>query len=125
VAKKPFIKWPTIDAFEAQPSTMLVQHARSDSPIPLSQYSSQPTHSLSEFALSHKLSGVQVQQRFGPPAQLADESDEWVVYRLTLHRELWLHFSLTDGDRLTTAEVIAPVEDGYSRQIVFPTESNP
>ncbi len=124
VAQKPFIKWPTFDAFQPQPSTLLTQHARGDSPIPLSQYADQPTHSLDEFPLSRHLSAAQLQKQFGPPAQLADYSDQWMVYRLTLHRELWLHFTQPDENRLTAAEVIAPIEDGYTRQIVFPVESN-
>lgn len=120
VVQKPFIATPKIfTKSPAQPSMFLQQHARSDSPIPLSQYSQQQVHSLASFDLRAGLSAEELQKRLGPPAQLADYSDPWIVYRLNHGRELWLHFSQPDNAHLLAADEIIPVEDGYTRKRVF------
>jgi hypothetical protein len=117
--KKPFIAVSNPFAWPAAPSVLLQQHARRDSPVPLSQYPKQPTHDLSEFHLSNTLSADDLQRRLGPPAQLADYDDVWFVYRLHDNRELWLHFAQPNNTRLLYADVIWHVEDGYSRDRVF------
>jgi len=119
VVQKPFIAISSRFARTAQPSVLLQQHARSDSPIPLSQYAKQEVHSLSAFDLRADLSADELQKRLGLPAQLADYSDPWFVYRLSRGRELWLHFSQPDNAHLLAADVIIPVEDGYTRERVF------
>jgi hypothetical protein len=126
VAKKPFIAtshWLGVGA-PAAPSVLLQQHARSDSPIPLSQYSNQPTHSLGSFDLRANLSAAELEKRIGLPAQLADYSSPWLVYRLAHGRELWLHFSQPDQTRLLAADEIIPVEDGYTRKSVFSIDNS-
>ena len=119
VVKKPFIAWRHPFAKVAQPSVLLQQHARSDSPIPLSEYANQGVHTLASFNLRADLSAAELQLKLGLPAQLADYSDPWFVYRLTGGKELWLHFSQPDNAKLTTADEIFPVEDGYTRKRVF------
>jgi hypothetical protein len=120
VVHKPFIALPNNPfSHPAQPTVLLVQHARSDSPIPLSQYSRQQVHSLDSFDLHAGLSADELQKRFGLPAQLADYSNPWFVYRLTGGRELWLNFSQPDNSQLVAADEIIPVEDGYTRKRVF------
>jgi hypothetical protein len=122
VVKKPFIakpQWLSFATKPATPSVLLQQHARTDSPIPLSQYSKQATHSLAAFDLRADLSATEVEKRVGMPAQLADYSDPWFVYRLAHGRELWLHFSQPDNARLLAADEIIPVEDGFTRKRVF------
>jgi hypothetical protein len=122
VVKKPFIAkphWLTFATKPATPSVLLQQHARTDSPIPLSEYSNQAVHSLASFNLRANLSAAEVQNNIGAPAQLADYSSPWFVYRLAHGRELWLHFSQPDNARLLAADEIIPVEDGYTRKSVF------
>jgi hypothetical protein len=116
---KPFIAVSNPFEWKPAPSVLLQQHARSDSPVPLSLYPKQPTHALEEFNLRSTLSADEVQKRLGPPAQLADYSSTWFVYRLHDNRELWLHFAQPDNTRLLYADVIWAVEDGYSRERVF------
>ena len=115
---KPFIAKPKF-AGEDQPSILLKVHARSDSPVPLDQYAKQKTYALSAFNLNTDLSAAQVQQKFGPPAQWADYSDLWIVYRLDGNRELWLHFAPPDNRGLLAADVVGSMEDGYTRDRVF------
>jgi hypothetical protein len=122
VVKKPFIakpKWLTFATKPATPSVLLQQHARTDSPIPLSEYSNQATHTLASFDLRANLSAAELEKRIGLPAQLADYSSPWLVYRLAHGRELWLHFSQPDQTRLLAADEIIPVEDGFTRKSVF------
>jgi hypothetical protein len=71
------------------------------------------------------LSAEKVQKDFGPPAQLADNEDPWFVYRLTLRRELWLHFVGPARDHLDAADVVRPAEDGYVRDRVFSAADSP
>jgi hypothetical protein len=120
---KPFIALPKLPAqvtAGAQPSTLLLEHATSDSPVPLSEYARQPVHSTEDFHLRSDLSAAEVKRRLGPPAQLAVNDDPWLVYRLSLNRELWLHFSSPDQDHLLAADIIRSAEDGYVREPVFP-----
>lgn len=123
VAHKPFIAAPQIIARElhpaAKPTILLALHARSDSPVPLQEYARQPVHSVSDFHLRPALSAAEVRYRLGPPAQLADYSTPWFVYRLHGGRELWLHFAQPFNDTLVAADVVGPVEDGYTRNRVF------
>jgi len=120
VVKKPFIALPNLPFTQpAQPTVLLVQHARSDSPIPLSQYSKQQVHSLDSFDLRASLSADELQKHLGLPAQLADYSNPWFVYRLAGGRELWLNFSQPDNAHLLAADEIIPVEDGYTRKRLF------
>ena len=123
VAHKPFIavsRWfghkPSPGA---QPSVLLQQHARSDSPVPLSDYSKQPTYALASFPLRASLSAAELSRRLGPPAQLADYASPWYVYRLGGGQELWLHFAQPDEQTLLAADVIRSAEDGYTRNRVF------
>ncbi len=102
-----------------QPSALLLQHARSDSPIPLQQYPQQKTYSVSDFPLGWETSAATIEKQFGPPAQLADYSSVWYVYRLNHRKELWLHFTQPDNTHLLSADVITPDEDGYNRERVF------
>src|SRR5476651_62509 len=93
VKKKPFIAWPQpFAAASARPSLLLQLHARTDSPVPLLEFDKQKVYPLSAFDLREDLSADELKRRLGPPAQLADYSDEWFVYRLTYGKELWLHF---------------------------------
>jgi hypothetical protein len=118
--KKPFVA--TGGWFKTkpdEPSVLLQQHARSDSPVPLSLYDRQPMYALEQFNLRQTLSADEVQKRLGPPAQLADYSDPWLVYRLSNGRELWLHFAQPAGTRLLYADVISHAEDGYIRRRIF------
>ena len=102
-----------------QPTVLLQQHARSDSPVPLSLYDRQPVHAVEDFKLRQTLSAEEVQRRLGPPAQLADYDEPWFVYRLSNGRELWLCFTQPDPTRLLYADVIWHVEDGYTRRRIF------
>jgi hypothetical protein len=122
VAKKPFFAspHPFIPA-GAQPSPLLLLHARSDSPVPLTEFGKQKTFSIREFKLRPELSADELQKRLGPPAQLADYSDPWFVYRLGSHKELWLHFSQPDNARLLAADIVHSQEDGYTRDRIFPS----
>jgi len=117
---KPFIALPgKIQAAMARPSTLLLEHASPDSPVPLSEYAKQPTHRLSAFHLHKGLTEVEVQQLMGLPAQLADTEDPWFVYRLNGDQELWLHFSGATEPVLDAADVVRGAEDGYIRDRVF------
>ena len=119
VKKKPFIAFSHPLHPEGSPTTLLAEHARSDSPVPLSEYPKQKMYALSSFDLRLTTTSEEVERKFGKPAALADYADPWTVYRLTRGRELWLHFSQPDGQSLRSADVIEPVEDGYSRTRVF------
>lgn len=119
VAKKPFIAVRNPLKRDAQPSVLLLQHARTDSPVPLVLYAKQPVHDVAEFKLRPTLSAGEVQQRLGPPAQLADYSEPWMIYRLGEACELWLRFDEPGAARLLYADVIGPAEDGYRRTRVF------
>ena len=116
--KKPFFAPVSILPPE-QPSPLLLQHARSDSPIPLQQYGQQKTFAVSDFPLSWETSADDLQRQIGPPAQLADYSNVWFVYRLKLRKELWLHFTQPGNSHLLAADVINSDEDGYHRERVF------
>jgi hypothetical protein len=120
---KPFIALPKVfvTAVAAKPSTLLLEHASPDSPVPLSDFAKQPLHTLDSFHLHKGMTADQVQQKFGLPAQLADTEDPWLVYRLTGFRELWLHFGGAD-QMLDAADVIRSAEDGYVRDRVFSAE---
>jgi hypothetical protein len=127
VATKPFIAWPQLftprgSSTGGTPSILLQLHARSDSPVALAEYGKQKVYPLAAFELRSDLSADEVQRRLGPPAQLANYSDEWFVYRLTHGKELWLHFSKPDQSRLTAADIVRPQEDGYTRDRVFSAE---
>jgi hypothetical protein len=117
--KKPFIK--TIPHFSdaGNPSTLLLEHASPDSPVPLSAFADQTVRSLSDFHLNGAMTADEVQKKFGPPAALADVEDPWFVYRLTNTRELWLHFSPALHGRLVSADVVRGAESGYVRTHVF------
>jgi hypothetical protein len=120
VAKKPFIAMPHPFTPEgAQPSLLLRQHARTDSPVPLLEFSKQKAFSISAFDLRSSLSAYELEQKMGPPAQLADYSDPWLVYRLNNGKELWLHFSQPDNLQLLAADIVHGQEDGYTRDRVF------
>ena len=119
VKKKPFIAFSHPLHPAGAPTTLLSEHARSDSPVPLSEYPKQMQFALSSFDLQYQTTAAAVERKFGPPAALADYADPWTVYRLTRGRELWLHFSQPDGQSLRSADVIEPTEDGYSRTRVF------
>ena len=109
VVTKPFIAWPhpfSAPGGTAEPSLLLQLHARTDSPVPISEYGKQKAYPLSAFALGPNLSADELQRRLGPPAQLADYSDPWFVYRLTYGKELWLHFSQPDNQRLIAADIV-------------------
>jgi hypothetical protein len=117
---KPFIAVPKpIQTAAARPSTLLLEHASPDSPVPLSEYAKQPVYSVGEFHLNADLSAELVQKRMGAPAQLADSEDPWFVYRLHHDQEIWLHFSGSFHDHLDAADVIRGAEDGYVRTRVF------
>jgi hypothetical protein len=117
---KPFIALPTLPAaYGVHPSTLLLEHADPDSPVPLTDYAKQPEHSLSAFHLRAKLSAAELEQKLGPPAQLADNDDPWLVYRLDFKRELWLHFTGPAMEQLDAADVVRGAEDGYVRDRVF------
>lgn len=117
---KPFIALPKpAPVFAARPSTLLLEHAVADSPVPLSEFANQPVHSVGDFHLRAELSAAEVQRALGPPAQLADNDDPWFVYRLNFGRELWLHFTGPLLDHLDAADVIRGAEDGYVRDRVF------
>jgi hypothetical protein len=127
VVQKPFIAWPHPSAkaaATAQPSVLLQEHARTDSPVPLSEYAKQKVFKLADFKLGPNLSAYDLQERLGWPAQLADYSDPWFVYRLSRGRELWLLFSQPDNARLLAADEIIPVEDGYTRKRVFSVDDS-
>jgi hypothetical protein len=118
--KKPFIapgSW--FKTHPDQPTVMLQEHARSDSPVPLELYDRQPQYAIADFNLRQTLSATELQRRLGPPTALADYSDPWVVYRLSNGRELWLHFTQPEATRLLYADVISHAEDGYMRRRVF------
>ena len=120
VVTKPFIAWPhPFAASESRPSLLLQLHARTDSPVPLSEFGKQKVYPLWAFALRGNLSADELQKRLGPPAQLADYSDPWFVYRLTYGKELWLHFSQPDNQRLLAADIVRGQEDGYTRDRIF------
>lgn len=121
VKKKPFIAVNNPLKPSGLPTTLLAEHARSDAPVPLSEYSRQKTFALAAFDLRVDLSAETVRRRLGPPAAVADYADPWTVYRLTRGRELWLHFSQPDQLMLRSADIIQPTEDGYSRSRVFDT----
>jgi hypothetical protein len=119
---KPFIAVPKpIQMAGAKPSTLLLEHASPDSPVPLSDYAKQPVYDVSDFHLSEKLSANQLKREMGQPAQLADLEDPWFVYRITGNRELWLHFSGLSHERLDAADLIRGAEDGYVRTRLFST----
>jgi hypothetical protein len=103
----------------ARPSTLLLEHADSDSPVPLSEFAKQPIHSIADFHLSADLSADDVQKRLGPPAQVADNDDPWLVYRVWCNAELWLHFTGPAKDHLEAADMVRGAEDGYVRERVF------
>jgi hypothetical protein len=113
---------PTASNSNARPSTLLLEHASPDSPVPLSAYGKQPVHELSDFDLHKGLTAASVQQRVGAPAQLADTADPWFVYRLTGSRELWLHFAGVADPVLDAADVVRAAEDGYVRDRVYSAE---
>ena len=119
---KPFFVLPKPIRFgtAAKPSTLLLEHASPDSPVPLSEYAKQPVYGVDDFHLAANLSASTVQALMGPPAQLADAEDPWLVYRLGNDREIWLHFSGRLQDTLDAADVIHGAEDGYVRDRVFP-----
>jgi hypothetical protein len=119
---KPFIALPRgLDQANTKPSTLLLEHASPDSPVPLSDFTRQPLHDLAAFHLGKGLTSAAVQAHMGLPAQLADTEDPWWVYRLTGYRELWLHFSNGPAGAavLDAADVIRSAEDGYVRDRVF------
>jgi hypothetical protein len=116
---RPFIAAPNVPMIAARPSTLLLEHADSDSPVPLSEFAKQPVYHLAEFKLSADLSAEDLQKRLGPPAQLVDNDDPWLVYRLWFNRELWLHFTGPDKDHLEAADMVRGAEDGYVRERVF------
>jgi len=123
---KPFVAIPKPQPIlPAQPSTLLLEHAVPESPVPLSDYAKQPLHWLHDFHLTTSLSAAQAEKEFGPPAQLADNEEYWYVYRLTFRRELWLHFIGPNRDYLAAADVVRPAEDGYVRDRVFDAEDSP
>jgi hypothetical protein len=123
VPQKPFIAGPRLLAGDlappGHPTLLLELHARADSPVPISQYARQPTHDVCDFRLRPALSAEELRRRLGPPAQLADYSTPWLVYRLGSGKELWLHFAQPENDTLVAADVVGPVEDGYTRNRVF------
>jgi hypothetical protein len=120
---KPFIAVPEpLQLGAAKPSTLLLEHASPDSPVPLSQYASQPVYSVESFHLHSGLSAEAVERRMGPPAQLADAGDPWLVYRIAGSQEIWLHFTGPLQDQLDAADVIRAAEDGYVRTRVFSAE---
>jgi hypothetical protein len=90
--------------------------------VALSEYAKQKAYPLAAFPLRASLSADELQRRLGPPAQLADYSDMWFVYRLTHGKEIWLHFSQPDNLRLTAADIVHPQEDGYTRDRIFSAE---
>jgi hypothetical protein len=117
---KPFIKVPnSVKIPGAAPSTLLLEHASDDSPIPLSEYANQPVYRIADFHLRSDLSAADLEKRLGPPAQWADNEDPWFVYRIVLHQELWLHFASPDHARLLAADLVRHDEDGYVRTRVF------
>ena len=123
---KPFVAVPKPEPLLAvHPSTLLLEHAVPDSPVPLTDYAKQPVHWLHDFDLRRGMSAAEVQKNFGLPAQLADNEDPWLVYRLTYRRELWLHFTGLAQDRLDAADVVRPAEDGYVRDRVFSADDSP
>ncbi len=123
---KPFVAVPKApEILPAQPSTLLLEHAVPDSPVPITDYARQPLHWLHDFHLTTALSAAQVVKDFGLPAQLADNEEYWYVYRLTFRRELWLHFVGPSKDTLVAADVVRPAEDGYVRDRVFDADDSP
>jgi hypothetical protein len=119
---KPFIAFPKVQqavTVLARPSTLLMEHASPDSPVALSEYGRQPVYGINDFHLGADLSANDVKKRLGPPAQLADNEDPWLVYRLNGNREMWLHFGGQYQNHLLAADVIRGVEDGYARERVF------
>jgi hypothetical protein len=122
---KPFIAIPRqVQAAAAKPSTLLLEHASPDSPVPLSEYGNQPAYDVSAFNLRQAPSASDVQRIMGLPAQIADCGDPWLVYRLNGDRELWLHFSGPTHAHLDAADVIAGAEDGYTRDRVFSADDS-
>ncbi len=120
---KPFIAGPPgIVAAGARPSTLLLEHASADSPVPITEYAKQPVYSVSNFHLRSDLSASEVERKLGPPAQIADNDDPWLVYRISSDREIWLHFTGPLQDHLDAADVIRGAEDGYVRTRVFSAE---
>jgi hypothetical protein len=117
---KPFIAIPkSLQVTGGKPSTLLLEHASPDSPVSLSDFAKQPTHLVAEFHLRSELSAEEVTRLMGPPAQLADTGDPWLVYRLHGEQEIWLHFTGPLQNRLDAADVIRGAEDGYVRTRVF------
>jgi hypothetical protein len=117
---KPFIAVPEqLHVAEARPSTLLIEHASPDSPVPLSDYAKQPVYSVSDFHLSEKLTANQLKREKGQPAQLADLEDPWFVYRIAGNQELWLHFAGLSHERLDAADLVRGAEDGYVRTRLF------
>jgi hypothetical protein len=117
---KPFIAIPKpLQAGAARPSTLLLEHASPDSPVPITDYANQPVYSVEAFGLRSDLSAEAVERRMGPPAQLADAGDPWLVYRINGGQELWLHFAGPLQGQLDAADVIRGAEDGYVRTRVF------
>ena len=122
---KPFIALPKAPkAADAKPSTLLLEHASPDSPVALSEYGKQPAFDLQAFNLHLGLMADDVQRIVGPPAQIADCGDPWLVYRLNGHRELWMHFVGPSPKKLDAADVIAAAEDGYTRERVFSADDS-
>jgi hypothetical protein len=124
VVTKPFIAWPhpfSAPGAGAQPSILLQLHARTDSPIPISEYGKQKAYPLSAFALGPSLSADELQRRLGPPAQLADYSDPWFVYRLTYGRNCGCIFRnrITSGSSLLTSftarKTVTPATEFFPR----------
>ena len=121
---KPFIAVPReLKPQGGRPSTLLLEHASPDSPVPLSEYPNQPAYTVPVFDLHATLTQKDLETRLGKPAQIADTSDPWLVYRLVGDRELWLHFSGEDHDHLDAADVIRGAEDGYVRDRVFSADN--
>jgi hypothetical protein len=117
--KKPFVKLPQHFSDQGNPSTLLVEHASMDSPVPMSEFGDQPVRNLKDFKLHAGMTADEVKQTFGLPAQIADEEDAWLVYRLTNTRELWLRFDPPEHGRLVAGDVVRGAESGYVRTHVF------
>jgi hypothetical protein len=122
---KPFIAIARpAQASAAKPSTLLLEHASPDSPVPLSEYGKQPVYSLRVFNLRRDLTAKDLQRIMGPPVQIADCGDPWLVYRLSGNRELWMHFVGPSPEVLDAADVVGGAEDGYTRERVFSADDS-